>query len=243
MKVVIVSALLVALGGCKDKPKTQPPTAGSQLAQPASAKKPGPEPKQVALPKGTGKPPVKTTKRLTKTQWEAAAKLEYADWDHDVRDLADNHVEVKYRTKARPKISVTITSSHCLDCPPMKLASWQPKADAMKQLAIPSPNLRNRKDTLFELGENTLNGQPFIFSYQLGSNVAPDPDNENQPSGEYPDAYIAYYNAGTNQISVIAAYADDTLADIKALTELAPKEDLERVAKAFLDAFTQAWAN
>ena len=240
MKVIIIAACVAALG-CKDKPTPQPPSAGS--APPAgSAMKPGPEGKSIALPEGTGKPPVKTTKPLSKAQWEAVAKLEYPDWDHDVRYVADNHVEVKYKTKARPKIGVTINAAHCLDCAPMKLASWQPKADALKQLAIPAPNLRNRKDTLFEVGETQLNGQPVIFTYQLGSNVAPDPDNENQPSGEYTDAYILHYNDGTNQVSVVASYADDTLADIKALTELAPKEDLERVAKAFLDAFTQSWA-
>ena len=242
MKAGIVLVAVLSLG-CKDKPKAQPPTTGSQLGTGSAApKQPGPEPKQVGLPKGTGKPPVKTTKRLTKAQWEGAAKLTYADWDHDVRYLADNHVEVRYRTKARPKIGVTVTASHCLDCLPMKLASWQAKTDAMKQLAIPSPNLRNRKDTVFEVGETTLNGQPMIFSYQLGANVAPDPDNENQPSGEYTDAYVLHFNDGMNQISVAAAYADDTLADIKALTELAPKEDLEREAKAFVDTFTQAWA-
>jgi hypothetical protein len=239
VKAVVLIAL-VSLG-CKDKPKTQPPTPGSAAGS-AAPKKPGLEAKKIELPKGTGKPPVKTSKRLTKAQWETAAKLAYTDWDHDVRYLADNHVEVKYKTKARPKIGVTITGSHCLDCLPMKLASWQPKTDAMKQLAIPAPNLRNRKDTLFEVGETTLNGQPMIFSYQLGSNVAPDPDNDSQPSGEYTDAYVLHYNDGTNQISVAASYADDTLADVKALTELAPKEDLERVAKAFLDAFTQAWS-
>ena len=240
MKAVILVAVLAA--GCKDKPKAQPPTAGSQ-APPAgsAAARTAPPSKQVGLPKGAGKPPVKTTKRLDKAAWERLSKLTYADWDHDVRQLADNHVEIKHKTKARPKIGVTITASHCLDCAPMKLAAWQAKADAMKQLSIPSPALRNRKDTVFELGETTLHGQPVIFTYQLGSNVAPDPDNENQPSGEYTDAYVLYFNDGLNQVTVAAAYADDTLADVRAMTELAPKEDLERVAKAFLDAFTQAW--
>ncbi|MEJ7602438.1 MAG: hypothetical protein WKG01_31390 [Kofleriaceae bacterium] len=241
MKAVIFLAVLAA--GCKDKPKAQPPTAGSQ-AQPAGSAAPsrsGAPSRQVGLPKGTGKPPVRSTKRHGKATWDKLSKLTYADWEHDVRQLADNHVEIKHKTKARPKIGVTITASHCLDCPAMKLAAWQPKTDAMKQLSIPSPALRTRKDTVFELGETTLNGQPVIFTYQLGSSVAPDPDNENQPSGEYTDAYVLYFNDGLNQISVAAAYADDTRADVKAMTDLAPKEDLERVAKAFLDAFTQAW--
>ena len=236
---LLVVLLLVA---CKDKPNPPPAkpevvTAGSA----GSAKKPPPQGKSVELPKGTGKPPIKTKKRLPLATWQKLSKLTYADWENNVPQVGDNQVEIKYRTKVRPKISVTVTGSHCLDCVPMKLASWQPKLDALRQLWIPAPTLRARKDTVFELGETALNGQPVIYSYQLGSNVAPDPDNENQPSGEYTDAYVLYYNDGNNQVIVAAAYADDTLADIKALTEVAPKEDLEQIAKAFLDAFTQAW--
>jgi hypothetical protein len=39
---------------------------------------------------------------------------------------------------------------------------------------------------------------------------------------------------------VIASYKDQSL-DVESLQKVAPKEDLERVAKAFMDSFTHAW--
>jgi hypothetical protein len=62
------------------------------------------------------------------------------------------------------------------------------------------------------------------------------------PIGAFSDAYALYYNDGVNQIRVVAEYKDDptTREDMLAI---APKEDLERLAKAFLAAYTHAWAN
>jgi hypothetical protein len=56
----------------------------------------------------------------------------------------------------------------------------------------------------------------------------------------FTDAYIVYYNDGVNQIRVIASYKDDPTTT-EELKKLAPKEDLEALALAFLDVYTHAW--
>jgi hypothetical protein len=54
-------------------------------------------------------------------------------------------------------------------------------------------------------------------------------------------AYTLYYNDGQNQIRVVAEYKDDATDSKEAMAKLVPKDDLEAVAKAFADVYTQAW--
>jgi hypothetical protein len=53
---------------------------------------------------------------------------------------------------------------------------------------------------------------------------------------------VLYYNDGVNKIRVVAEYKDDPATREEMLT-VAPKEDLEKLGKAFFDAYTHAWAN
>jgi hypothetical protein len=54
-------------------------------------------------------------------------------------------------------------------------------------------------------------------------------------------AYTLYYNDGQNQIRVVAEYKDDPLITKEAMAEQVPRTDLENVAQAFMDVYTQAW--
>ena len=54
-------------------------------------------------------------------------------------------------------------------------------------------------------------------------------------------AYTLYYNDGQNQIRVVAEYKDDPLITKEAMAEQVPRADLENVAQAFIDVYTQAW--
>jgi hypothetical protein len=54
-------------------------------------------------------------------------------------------------------------------------------------------------------------------------------------------AYTLYWNDGQNQIRVVAEYKDDPLLNKEAMAKEVPRADLENVAKAFMDVYTQAW--
>lgn len=253
---VVLSAITLS-SGCKDKPKAQPPSTGSaaqvdpltDLGSGSGAKAPDTPmpkttgdsdgPKVVTLPKADGTPPQKTTKKLELATLEQLSKLEYDSFKRDVRSLTDKVLEVKYTTKERPHIAATVNVGHCFDCLPMDLARWQAKRDTFKVFL--APELREHKETVFELGTTELHGTKLIYTYQLGWAFGTDPDTE-QMAGAYSHAYIVYYNDGVNQIRVIAQYADDPVKTREDMVSLAPREDLEKFAKSFLDAFTHAWA-
>ena len=65
-------------------------------------------------------------------------------------------------------------------------------------------------------------------------------DDTGQPQGSYSNAYVLYFNDGINQIRVVAEYKDDAMSR-EDMLKVAPREDLEKLAKSFLDAFTHAW--
>ena len=136
----------------------------------------------------------------------------------------------------RPTIATTITITPCFDCPAMELAAWKAREASLRLLI--GPELRDRPDTVWEMGQTELNGAPVIFTFQLGHHFGKD-DNGN-PTAAFANAYALYFNDGTNQIRVVTEYKDDPVAR-EDLTLVAPREDLEKVARAFLDAYTQAW--
>lgn len=250
MAIAILGAALLAtalLAGCKDRAKPQP----AQPAQPGTAdgKPPQPSvnpvPKQAGaatqnvldLPKSSRSAPIKTTRPLERARYEKMSSLDYPGWAKEVRYLGEEALEVRYRTEARPNLSVTIAASPCFDCIPLELPRWKAKEAALRNL-LP-PELRERKDTVFEIGEVKLAGAPVIYTYQLAHGYVPDEDQQRQ--GPYSNAYVAYHNDGINQIRVIAQYADDPVATRDELMNLAPKGDLQMIALAFLDAYTHAW--
>ena len=59
----------------------------------------------------------------------------------------------------------------------------------------------------------------------------------------FTDTYVLYYNDSVNEIRVVATYADDRPLSREAMLKMASEDDLEHVAMAFVDVFTQAWAD
>lgn len=190
------------------------------------------------LPKGDSSPPNKTTAPLSKPVIDKLSALEYEGFTKTVRTATDKSVDLRYHTKERPRLSVDVTVAACFDCEPMELDKWKAKERALK-VGLGSEDLFKRSDTVFELGTTELNGAPVIFAYVLGHGF--ENDDLGQPSGDYAHSYTLYFNDGINQLRVAAKYSDDPLTREK-MVELAPREDLEKIAKAFLDAFTHAWA-
>jgi hypothetical protein len=232
--------------GCKGRTKAaEPAPPGGPLeaptgapAAPAGSGSAGATAQNVLdLPRSSRSAPLRTTRPLDRARYEKLTGLEYPGWEKDVRYLDDRALEVRYRTKARPILGVTISASPCFDCLPPELPRWKAKEDALKNLLL--PELRERKDTVFEVGEVKLAGAPLIFTYQLAHAWGPSEDRNQQ--GPYSHAYTVYHNDGINQIRVTAQYADDAVATRQELVSLAPREDLARIALAFLDAYTHAW--
>lgn len=242
-----VFAAMIALAGCKtDKPA--PPATGSGSAGSGAATGSGgtgsggsaagsndvPKGATIKLPKGDGTPPKKTTKPIDQAMADQLIKLDFEGFEKSDRTGGPNF-EVRLTT-ARPRLAVTVTIAPCFDCLPMELEKWKAKGDVMKVLL--AEELRNLPDTVFDLGTTQINGQPVIFTYQLGYQSSED---SSGPTGAFSNAYALYYNDNVNQMRVVAEYKDDWVAR-EDMLRIAPREDLEKLARAFMDTYTHAWA-
>jgi hypothetical protein len=119
----------------------------------------------------------------------------------------------------------------------MDLAVWKTRTTQLEQSL--GPELLGRSDTRFEIGSRDVAGTPAIYTYQLGYFAGK--DKHGQPTSSYTDAYILYYNDGVNQIRVNAGYVDDSLGSMDHMIAVAPEEDLEKLAVAFLSFYLHEW--
>ncbi|HVK85622.1 MAG TPA: hypothetical protein VM513_15990 [Kofleriaceae bacterium] len=246
--VTLCATLLIAGAGCKtDKKASTAQTGSGATAGPAASSgsatagsgsagsgAASTKPAAITLPKGDGTPAKQTTKPLTPPEFDKLAELEYPGFEKVLLNKG-NGVDVRHITP-RPRLATTVTITPCFDCVPMELEKWKAKEASLK--ALLAEELRNLPDTIWEMGKTEVAGTPAIFTYQFGKTDGKD-DNGN-PVGAFSNAYAIYYNDGKNQIRVVAEYKDDP-ATREQMLEIAPKEDLERLAKAFLDAYTHAW--
>ena len=239
LDVVVVSVFALAGCGSKKEPaKTDTGSgsagSGSAAAKPADGSAAAAKGPNLKVPKGDGTPPKATAKALDKDAFEKLSKLEFPGFTPLVRNK-DGQLDVRHITP-RPVLATTVTIMPCFDCLPMELDKWKAKEAGLKML-LAEP-LRDRPDTTWELGKTELHGQPLIFTYQFGHTSGM--DDQGNPESAFSNAYALYYNDGKNQIRVVAEYKDDPLnrEDLKAI---APREDLEKLAKGFLDAYTHAW--
>lgn len=239
--------------GCKGKPdKQEPPPGEASGAQPTQAKKMKGSPGKltptkddkfapdITLPKGTGKPPVKTTKGIDTDadKVKALTAMAFAGFAKTVVKDAGG-VEVTHKTDSRPHIIVTAKIEPCKskdDCPALDAAAWKDKPE-LKQYF--SDKLKNLPDNVFEVTDATLNGAKLVRTYQVAYKLTTD-ERGNQEGG-YSHAVVDYYNDGTNKITVVAEYHDQLPASRDNLLKLVTKEELEKSADAFLDIYTQNW--
>ena len=239
----LVFVSLIALAGCgskKEPAKTDTGSgsagSGAPVAKPADGSAANaPKGNNLTLPKGDGTPPKQSTKALTKEDFEKLSKHAFPGFTPIVRNK-DNQLDVRHATEARPILATTVTIAPCFDCLSMELDKWKAKEAGLKMLL--AEELRDRPDTTWELGTTELHGQPLIFTYQFGFSSGK--DDQGNPEGAFSNAYALYFSDGKNQIRVVAEYKDDpvTREDLK---EIAPREDLEKLAKGFMDFYTHAW--
>jgi hypothetical protein len=237
-----VVTVCLALLACGNKSSDSPATgsgsgSGSAVAPPGdrviAGSNEGPA-VPITLPKADGTPPKKTKDKLVDADFERLGKLELPSFTKRVRNQKDG-LDVRFQT-ARPRLGTTVTITPCFNCAPMELAKWKEREADLKQLL--GPDLRDRPDTTWELGTVDLHGQLVVYTYQVGTLFGK--DEQGNPKSSYSDAYALYYNDGVNQIRVVTEYQDSPVPREQMLT-IAPKEDLARVALAFLDYFTHQW--
>lgn len=226
----IVAALFLAFG-CKGKPKHQAPPKTTEVVGSAagSGVKAAAD---IVLPVGPGTPPDKTTKPIPLETFKKLGAMTFPGFQIELRGLDEHGITIRQKTEDHPKIWSETEITPCTDCTPIDLAKWQAKKDALKQFILPL--LKDRPETEFTIGETELNGQKMIYTYQVGSYMGPE-------GGGYTNAYYLYWNDGVNQIRVSGEYKDDP-ATKEGMQKLAPREDLENVAKAFMDVYTHVWA-
>jgi hypothetical protein len=196
------------------------------------------------LPRSPDTPPRRTTRPLDGKELARLSAFEFKDFQRQDRGATDRSIEFRHTTTTRPILGVTVTIEPCDHapkaqhaCTAMELAAWRARRDELEQ-SLPS-DLAARPDTRFEIGTRDIANTPAIYTYQLGSFFGT--DQRGQPVGAYSDAYILYYNDGINQIRVNAAYLDDAVGDIDHLLAIAPPEDLEKLAVAFLGFYVHEW--
>lgn len=223
---VIAIAIAGALAGCGG--------AGESGSGSGSGSESGP---RLRLPPGEG-PPRQTTSPLPAASLDRLAALDMPDFDREVRERSATTLELRYRTRARPQLWVTISVAPCFDCLPADLGRWRAAAAGLRTL-LP-PELRELPTTTFEITATTVAGAPAIATAQLAWAVLADPRNA-QRAPAYSHAVAVYYNDGASSLRVVAALVDDPPASREALVELAPRADLERIATAFAAAVVRAW--
>jgi hypothetical protein len=207
---------VVALVACNDRPRAPEALAPAPIAVTADA----------AAPPSQRKPPPRTTKPHSRGELEALAKLELAGFTKTVRQLDASFLDVVQST---PELAVTVTIQPCLACRPLAIDRWRADKEAL-MVTLP-PELRDRPDTTFEVGE----AGPLIYVYQLGYATG-------ELGTAFANAYILYHHDGVNQIRVIAAALEERPSRDE-LARAVPRERLEQAATTVLDAYVQAWRN
>ncbi len=242
MQRLAVVVAFTSVAACKGKPTPaeQPPSA--KVETQGSNKVSGsanPTSKDLQLPHGPGTPPVKTTAAMSTATMKHLQDLEFPGFQKELHGFQPRWMEVRQRTEDHPKIMLTISLQPCepdkdtiWKCIPLDLDQWQKRKDEL--MTIVNDKLRGAADTTFEIGKTDLHGAPMIYTYQLGYKVEGGESN-------YTDAYALYYNDGQNAVRVVAQYADDLTRTRADMEKLAPKSDLEKFAKSFMDVYTQAW--
>ncbi len=234
MRWIVIAASLA--GACKGKDAEPAPPIVASTGDAAQHVPTPLAPVFPPLPELSGKPPVKATAPHNPAQLERLSQLELPGFTRDLRSLDANALVVTQRTTTSPKFAATITITHCMDCLPMQLDRWTEKGEALR-LLLP-PELRERADSVFEVGATELAGAKLIFTYQLGYSLAK--DEAGIIDGASTHSYALYYNDGLDQLRVVAESIEQPESRDE-LLRVAPRDHLERMARAVLDAYAQRW--
>ncbi len=226
--------VLVVLSACGDKPPADPvaPSNGSTrivAVAPLVVDAAPVAPSRIGL-RASGKPPVKTTRSISRDQLTRLAALELDGLKKTVRKLDDAFLDVAYHHE-QPSITVTVAVQPCLRCLPMQLDRWRAETNALR-LTVP-PDLRDRSDSTFEIDAITIGGTPAIATHHLAFVKGDVPS--------FDHAVTVYFTDGVNQIRAIASYDGPIVDSEQEMSQVVTRGELEQLAVAVLDRHAQAW--
>ena len=225
--------VLVVVMACGDKPPTDPvaPANGSTWVVSPIV---GPDaasvtPSRIAL-RASGKPPVKTTRPVSRAQLTTLATLEIEGLKKTVRKIDDAFLDVEYHHES-PSLLVRVAVQPCLRCLPMQLDRWRAENNALR-LTVP-PDLRDRSGSTFEIDAISIGGVPAIATHHLVFVPKDVPD--------FDHAVTVYFTDGVNQIRVIASYDGTVVNSALEMSQVVTRGELEQLAIAVIDRHAQAW--
>jgi hypothetical protein len=177
-----------------------------------------------AVPKRPGRP-------FDKASFEEIATLPFAGAT-TILDISDDALALKVLPEGTRPTAITVRLSRCLNCVAMDRSQWEARLADLKAL-LPK-ELRERPETVFELGDVTISGHKAIYVYQIGVN--PVMDGPYTKSVMSTHAYTIYWNDGVNQAQIVAK--DAAPPDSPTVEELAAKIPRDALGKLAADALT-----
>ncbi len=241
---------LVALAilGCKGKPPPEQKPDPKKVETPGSDKVPPvdnawtpAQQKDIVLPEGSASAPIKTTVPLSPEKMKTLAALKFNEWESEPQLQGPKQMKVRYTTKSRPFIMVTVVAAPCdpVTCPALDLDTWKrPEHEAIFHYAL-NKSMQAVKGAVLESGMADFYGQKMVYEYHLGLTTKLD-ENSNT-SATFGHAYTLFWNDGVNQLHVTAEYRDLSPVSQEALAELVPRKTFELITRAYMDYFSHAW--
>ena len=218
MRTTLLLTLVLALAACNACKKSESkPNEVTTSGSGASGVGPASD--------GKVPPPGKAVDRAT---LDAISKASFGGGEVKVQRLDDDSLSVTLTPKVaagKGPQRVRFQVDKCLNCVPMDKAQWEArKAELL--LLVPA-EIRDKPDTIYEIGEASVAGLKVVYIYQAGVHVVP---NDTQTVSH---AYTLRWNDGVNQIFVQAwDISSPTSASVAHLVTVVPRADLEAQAAA-----------
>jgi hypothetical protein len=193
LRFALVLACLAGCAACKSDSKPTSMTTGGGTGSAATP----------TAPARPGKP-------VDQATFDEISKLDF-EAPGTVMEISDSGLVMRVAPAGEPATMGTIRLSRCLNCVAMDRALWEPRLQELRQL-LPK-EVRDKPDTVFELGDVTVHGTKVMYVYQLAVDAVGGVDGKPLERAMNTHAYTIYWNDGVNQVQI--AVKDDTagLAD------------------------------
>jgi hypothetical protein len=209
---------LAALAACKSDPGPTGPTGGGGSTTPG----------------GSAAPRARPGAPFDVVAYEQIAKLDHAGAPTEVLEQSESGLAVRVTPAGDPPLVATMRFSKCLNCVAMERAAWEARVNELKQL-LPK-EVRDRPDTVFEIGDTTVSGTKVIYVYQLAVFAIGGLDGKPLEKAINTHAYALHWNDGVNQIQITVK--DGSPPDQPTIEQLAARVSRDRMAKLASDLFT-----
>jgi hypothetical protein len=166
--------------------------------------------------------------------YEQISKLDFAGAPTEVLELSDSGLAIRVTPAGDPPVVATLRLSKCLNCVGMDRAAWEARMTELKQL-LPK-EVRELPDTVFEVGDTTVNGGKVIYVYQLAVFAVGGTGGKPLEKAINTHAYALHWNDGINQVQITVK--DGSPPDQATVDGLAARAPRDRLGKLASDLFT-----